>query len=563
MSLSTDQLKSLVLGKGQTPEATFNELLEYSKNSNIPLEDVLIDKKLITDVELGQLTAQSLNLPFVELSKLDISDQTLATVPEEISKKRQVVVFGRDENGIRVATAGLDNSLLLEMLGKKTGAQLNVYYATTRDIKRTLAQYNVDLQKLFDKLQEEDDGRMITSVAHDPPVAKMVDTLIASAYNKEASDIHIEPTEKNVLVRFRIDGMLHDVVTLPKPLHSRLTNRIKVMSKLRTDEHLAAQDGKIRMDLPETQIDLRISILPIAEGEKVVMRLLPSEVGFDTLEDLGFRQEDLEKVKRAFSKPYGMLICTGPTGSGKTTTIYTILKYINKREVNVTTLEDPIEYRMKGTNQIQVNEKTNLTFANGLRSILRQDPNVIFVGEVRDNETAGIAVNAALTGHLVLTTLHTNNASTTLPRLFDMRVEPFLAASTVNIIIGQRLVRKICNRCKEPVTVRIEELSKTMPADIAKKMVQLAGNPLTFQAFQGKGCQICHNTGYHGRIGVYEVIEVTKALRALIANKQESQIIEEAARKEGMITMLEDGILKMLQGLTTVEEVLRVTKSGE
>jgi len=563
MSLSTEQLRELVLNKGTLKPEEFDAFLDYSQKNHQSLEEILISKKTLTDQEIGRATAQQLNLPYVELNKLDVPDEVITVIPEDVAKKRQIIAFARDDNGLRVATSNSENTLLLEMLSKKVGVQIFAYYATPSDINQALSFYNTNIQKLFDKLLEEDDGKMITTVAHDPPVAKMVDTLIDSAYKKKASDIHIEPLEKDLLVRFRIDGLLHDVLVLPKTIHSRIVNRVKVMSKLRTDEHLSAQDGKIRMELATTKIDLRVSILPIADGEKIVMSLLPSEIDFITLEDLGFRKNDLDKVVRAFSKPYGMIICTGPTGSGKTTTIYTILRYINVREQNITSIEDPIEYRMKGTNQIQVNEKTNLTFANGLRSILRQDPDCIFVGEIRDGETAGIAVNAALTGHLVLTTLHTNNASATLPRLFDMKIEPFLAASTVNLIIGQRLLRKICERCKQEQQLSLEELQKNLSPQIVEKIIKIAKNENPIKVYKGQGCRACHQTGYQGRVGVYEVLEVTKHLRSLIANKQESQILEDAAIKEGMTLMLDDGINKMLAGITTLEEVIRVTRTGD
>jgi general secretion pathway protein E len=347
------------------------------------------------------------------------------------------------------------------------------------------------------------------------------------------------------------------MLVLPVALHDQIITRIKVLSRLRTDEHLSPQDGKMRIKLDEEDLDIRVSIVPIAEGEKVVLRLLASHYRQFSLLDLGMNQKDLQKIENAFHKSYGMILSTGPTGSGKSTSIYSILKIINTRDKNITTIEDPIEYRLKGINQIQVNPKTNLTFASGLRSILRQDPNVIFVGEIRDSETAGIAVNAALTGHLVLSTLHTNDAATALPRLTDMKIEPFLVASTVNIIVAQRLVRKICEMCRSSQTMKREDLIKQLPEVIIEKHF---GMEESIRVYQGQGCKICHATGYVGRLGVFEILEVTKEIKKLITEKHDSDVIMRKAIEEGMTTMLDDGLDKVIRGLTTFEEVLRVTK---
>jgi type II secretory ATPase GspE/PulE/Tfp pilus assembly ATPase PilB-like protein len=379
------------------------------------------------------------------------------------------------------------------------------------------------------------------------------------AYQEQSSDVHVEPRENETLVRFRVDGMLQDVVRLQKNLHDRLVTRVKVLSGLRTDEHLSAQDGKMQLQLDEEKLDIRVSIIPITEGEKIVLRLLSQESRQYTLADLGMNESDLAKVRSAYSKSYGMVLSTGPTGSGKTTSIYSMLKAINTREKNITSIEDPVEYKIAGANQVQVNTKTNLTFANGLRSLLRQDPNVIFVGEIRDNETASIAVNAALTGHLVLSTLHTNDAATAIPRLSDMKVEPFLVASTVNIIIAQRLVRQICDSCREIEYVGVDELLKNIPEDVVRRNFDM-NNPQV-AVYKGRGCKICRNTGYLGRIGVFEVLEVTKKIRKMIVEKKDADEIARGAVEEGMKTMLDDGLEKVSRGLTTLEEILRVTKA--
>jgi type IV pilus assembly protein PilB len=329
------------------------------------------------------------------------------------------------------------------------------------------------------------------------------------------------------------------------------------LSRIRTDEHLGPQDGKMRLQLERENLDIRVSIVPVAEGEKVVLRLLSAKSRQYSLVDLGINPTDLIKINRALDRPYGMILSTGPTGSGKTTSIYAMLKILNTRDRNITTIEDPLEYRIAGVNQIQVNTRTNLTFASGLRSILRQDPNIIFVGEIRDNDAAAIAVNAALTGHLVLSTLHTNDAATSLPRLLDMEIEPFLVASTVNIVIGQRLVRQICHKCKKSYTLTSSELSKNLSPEVIKRHFK---NDKTITFYKGDGCKSCHFTGYSGRIGIFEVMEISRSIRDLISKRSDSSIIAAQAIKEGMSTMMDDGLSKCKLGLTTLEEILSVTK---
>lgn len=556
MLLPDEQLKDLLIQHGLIDEKRFAEVAEYALNSDASLSDSLIEKDIITDENLGILISDFIKIPFVSLSKITIPPEVFVIVPERIARKFKVIAFARDSSGIKLAMADPTNKALIDMLSRKTGMTIIPHLSTDRDITNTLRIYRKDLQKTFDSMITAEINR-VTSRVFDAPIAKIVDMLIQYAYSDKASDIHIEPAEHESLVRFRIDGILHDVLRFPKNLHDQITTRIKVLSRLRTDEHLSAQDGKMRMKMDEENLDIRVSIIPIVEGEKIVMRLLSSKFRQFSLVDLGMTETDLQKINRAMQKSYGMILSTGPTGSGKTTSIYAILKLLNKRERNITTIEDPVEYRIKGVNQIQVNPKTNLTFAAGLRSILRQDPNIIFVGEIRDDETAGIAVNAALTGHLVLSTLHTNDAATALPRFSDMKVEPFLVASTVNVIIGQRLVRKICEMCKTSLTIKIEELVKNIPLPIIKKNF---GDSAEIRAYQGAGCKICHTTGYNGRIGVFEVLEVSKAIRTLITEKKDSDIISQKAIEEGMTTMLDDGLQKVAKGHTTIEEVLRVTK---
>ena len=558
MILSDDQIKALVLKTGLTNEKSLQELVEFAKNSNVTLADALIEKDVVSDENLGILIADFLHIPFTVLSKLSIPEEVFHVVPEKVARKHKVVPFEKTHEGLKVATVDPRNTEVLQAISKKTGLKVIPYLTTERDIENILRIYKRDLQKSFEKLLQKELGITdISKVTDAAPIEKIVNLLVEFGYQDKVSDIHIEPEEKDSLVRFRIDGILHDVLYLPKNFHERVISRIKILSKLRTDEHLAPQDGKMRIKLDEENLDIRVSVLPIADGEKAVLRLLASHFRQFSLIDLGMSETDLKKVTNAYSKSYGMVLSTGPTGSGKTTSIYAILKILNTREKNITTIEDPVEYRIKGVNQINVNPKTDLTFANGLRSILPQDPNVVFVGEIRDSETAGIAVNAALTGHLVLSTLHTNDAATALPRLIDMKVEPFLVASTVNVIIAQRLIRKICDMCKMSYDIPRSDLTKNIPPTIVSNHF---GEHDNVRLYRGKGCKICHSTGYSGRLGVFEVLEVTKEIKALITAKNDSDIIEKKAIEEGMTTMLNDGLNKVAKGLTTIEEVLRVTK---
>ncbi len=385
-------------------------------------------------------------------------------------------------------------------------------------------------------------------------IINLVNSLIEYAYNARTSDIHIAPLEDKFVIRLRIDGVMHNVFVFPKQIQPEIISRIKVLAGLRTDEHQAAQDGRFKFVMPDNKIkfDIRVSIIPTFYEENAVLRLLAEQGQNFTLDNIGFSPRDKKIVEKAMSKPYGMILATGPTGSGKTTTLYTILHILNTPEVSIITIEDPIEYSLEGVDQIQVNNQTGLTFANGLRSILREDPNIIMVGEIRDEETAGIAVNAALTGHLLLSTIHTNDAATTLPRLLDMKVEPFLIASTVNIAIGQRLVRRICADCKtqkELTDTEVKSLKEAMPESFT-------GDNRIF--YYGKGCKSCNNSGYFGRVGIHEVLEVSEAVRQAITSHLSAAEIKKTAIREGMTTIMQDGFNKATEGITSIEEILRV-----
>ncbi len=555
MLIPDEELKILLSKSKTLDEKTVDRLITLAANSRISLQDVVVENSVISDEKLGALIAKSLDVPFIQLSKLTIPEEILAIIPERIARKYKVIAFEKDSSGVKIAMTDPTNTEIKEMISMKTSQKVAVYMATEKDINHSLQIYRKDLQLTIQSMLQEVSST--GSLAGDAPIARIVDLLITYAYRDKASDVHIEPEEDNLLIRFRIDSILQDVLYLNKQLHPRVVTRIKVLSNLATDEHLSAQDGKMRMQIDDENVDIRVSVIPIADGEKVVLRLLSSKFRPLSLADLGMNKKDLKKVSDAISNAYGMILSTGPTGSGKTTTIYSILKILNTREKNITTIEDPIEYRVKGINQIQLNNKTNLSFANGLRSILRQDPNIIFVGEIRDSETADIAVNAALTGHLVLSTLHTNDAATALPRLIDMKVESFLVASTVNIIIAQRLVRKICLFCKGREILKRAEIIQSIPEKILNKHF---GRKAKISVSKGMGCKACHLTGYTDRIGIFEVMEITDRIKRLIIEKKDSDIIKKEAVEEGMTTMLDDGLQKVIEGQTTVEEVLRVTK---
>lgn len=552
------------------PGSVLKKVYERSKEEKRDFYTELVAEGLIKDKNLGRITADILGLPFIELSEVTIDPKVLQTLPEDFARAQQVIVFDITDKEFRVATNRPHNPLLLEALKKKTDKQIKIYFASQEDISQALLLYKQDLEAFFKNLLKENINKAKSSKSKttdeekaEPPIIKIVDTLINYAHEKKASDIHIEPLDRSSLVRFRIDGMLHDIVSLPLEIHPRIVTRIKVLSKLRTDEHQAAQDGKIEWKVSknllghEEKIDLRVSVVPTTNDEKIVMRLLSEQSRRMSLEDLGLSDKDLEKVKEAYTKPHGMLLSTGPTGSGKTTTLYTLLKLLNTREVNISTIEDPVEYDIEGVTQIQVNPKTELTFAKGLRSIVRQDPDIILVGEIRDTETADIAVNAAMTGHLVLSTLHTNDAATAIPRFTDMKIEPFLIASTINVIIAQRLVRKIHLKCRASVDIDRKVLEKSFSKQV---LDEAFGNKQKIRVYKGQGCPVCDNTGYEGRIGLFEVMIVDDEIRQAIIEEKDSASIKKIAVKNGMTTMQRDGLEKVKEGVTSIEEILRVTK---
>ena len=561
MKILTDaQLQSLILNNDLANEKQMAEMVEQSQQEKQDLADVLVEKDILTEENLMKLVADAVKLPFVSLQNVSIPPEVLKILPEEFAKNHGIIVYDKNEKGIKIAVTDLDIKELLPFISQKANAKIAVALTTRKDVEHALLLYKSELQSVYTDIMDKlNEGRKKGNL-DDVPTTKIVDTLIQYAYESKASDIHIEPEEKTSLVRFRIDGVLHDVLQVPIQFHDQIVTRIKVLSKLRTDEHFSAQDGKLQVKENEEELDIRVSIVPIVAGEKVVMRLLSSHSQRFSLSDLGMNERDLTKVKNALNKPYGMILSTGPTGSGKTTTIYALLKIINTREKNIASIEDPVEYEVPGINQIQVNPKTNLTFADGLRALLRQDPDVIFVGEIRDKETADIATNSAMTGHIVPSTLHTNDAVTALPRLLDMDIEPFLVASTVNIVIAQRLVRQICQKCRYSVTMDRTQLAQSVDEPTIK---EIWGDEASMVLYKGKGCSVCRGTGYTGRIGIFEILEMDNTLKEMITAKVDAVALLKEARSKGMHTMFEDGLEKVQQGLTTLDEVLRVSKVNE
>lgn len=562
MVLSDTELAQILTDLKYLNPAKLQEAQEKATSEHAPLYSVLLENDYLNEGELGKVIAYHYQLPYVALGSTNVADELLHLIPKSVAERFQTIPFDMDENGLHIATAHPEATDLYAMLAKKAGVkQYQISYSPEPEILAALHLYKPGMAKLLAELV----GRSETT----PPINEIIDTLFEYASDFRASDIHIEPQKDHTTIRFRIDGVLHDQADLPKKFHEQLVTRLKVMARLRTDEHLSAQDGRIHMnDKNSGDLTVRISIVPVINGEKVVMRLLASHARQFSLTDLGMSPADLTKVRLGINRPFGMVLSTGPTGSGKTTTIYAILKILNTRDRNIATIEDPVEYVVDGVNQIQANAKTNLTFSAGLRSLLRQDPDILFVGEIRDEETADIAVNAAMTGHLVLSTMHTNDAVTTLPRLIDMHIEPFLAASTVNIIVGQRLVRRICTHCKTSVELmkttegwKGDPTESVLLGSLDKQLVQkYFGKKTDIRVYRGAGCNACHNTGYQGRFGIFEVLEITPKMAQLITAKADSQVLAAQALKDGMTTMTEDGLQKVIAGETTLSEIMRVTR---
>lgn len=489
MRIADPELKQLLVKSGLVKAEALEELMPKEGDSETLLSNVL-KKKLVSEKDLAKLYAKSLEMPFVELGDAKIPREILLKIPERIARKYQVVLFGIDEDQLQLAMADPEDFQAIDFITKQVGGKLKTYIATGADILGALDQYKGSISSEITQAIKDSSADAATEekvsakdLAEDAPIAKTVNVILEYAVKSRASDIHIEPRETIVQVRYRIDGVLRETMTLPKPILAAVVSRIKILANLKIDEHRVPQDGRFKFAIGQTQVALRVSTLPIMDGEKVVMRILDESARALTLEELGFNGHALETIVRNLHKPHGMTLVTGPTGSGKSTTLYSVLSMLNTSGVNISTIEDPVEYRVGGVNQTQVNPKAGMTFASGLRALLRQDPNIIMVGEIRDGETADLAVQAALTGHVVLSTLHTNNAATTLPRLLDMGIEPFLIASTVNTVIGQRLVRRLCQSCRlpyVPVGVELTNIKRDFQLDAAlKRFDQIKGTPET------------------------------------------------------------------------------------
>lgn len=576
----TTQFQQFLLEHGFLNPEKAKQLAEIAKQSKFSsIGDIvatLVAQKLMSEEDITKARAAYLNLPYIDLTKSSIPNAVLQLIPEESRNFYKIAPFELKENNIKVALTDPSNLQALEaleFLGQKQNLEIQLYVASPTSIavalggKKTLT--NVVGQALKDIQQKEETEKPVLTeqgdkpekaMLEDAPIIKIVDVILTNAIDANASDIHIEPSETDVRVRYRIDGILHTSLQLPKNVHPAIVSRIKILSNLKIDEQRLPQDGRFHIDSGKKSVDFRVSTLPLMYGEKIVMRLLDKTGKVPTLEQLGIRGRALKWVEENIKKPHGIFLITGPTGSGKSTTLYSLLSLLNGPTVNIITLEDPVEYFMEGVNQSQVNPDIGLTFASGLRSILRQDPNIIMVGEIRDEETAELAVHAALTGHLVFSTLHTNNSVGAIPRLINMGIEPFLLSASMNAIVAQRLVRKLCEDCKKET-----EVTSIAEKEIRKELIGVTEDYLegidtkNLKIFTAKGCDKCGNSGYKGRIGIYEVLPMFPEIQELIYSQSPAHKIYEETIKLGMITLKQDGVVKILRGETTLEEIIRVT----
>jgi len=586
MHIQTKQLKDFILDSGLISAADFEKAeKEFAEKGEGKTEEdlgkMLVSRGLITEDDLRRMQAYVLGIPFVNLKGKKIDFEVLSLIPEPIARNNNIVAFRKTENGLEIAMLDTNDLVAIDFVKKKVKLKILPRLTDNDSIKEVLLQYQKTLKAEFGDIikreseslknipegkgQEKETEGELKKLAEDLPVIRIIDSLLRHAIIQNASDIHIEPMEKEVLVRYRIDGILHDAMKLPKSASSSITARIKVLSKLKLDEKRLPQDGRFKVEVNNEKVSFRVSVLPTYFGGKTVMRLLKENISGFSLEGLGFHGEGLERIHAGTKLKTGMILTTGPTGSGKTTTLYTVLDILNTPDVNISTVEDPVEYQMPRINQTQVKPSIGFTFASGLRSLVRQDPDIIMVGEIRDEETASLAINAALTGHLVFSTLHTNSAAGAIPRLLDMEAEPFLMVSTISIIIAQRLVRKLCSaREKYFLTeAEIETLGESVNLEkvltilkeenIVDKSIEWKKIPF----YKAKKTTECED-GYSGRIGIHEVLKMSPTIKELIMKDSTTGQIEEQAKKEGMLTMIEDGIFKAVQGVTTIEEVLRV-----
>ena len=579
-------IEDILASEGKLTADKLSQVKLESINSGKPIEDVILEHKFATSDDIISARGKLLNIPFVDPTKKPVSAEVLNRLPEVVARRYTLIPFEYDAttNQLSVAMSDPLDLQVTEFVEKKSGTIVKPFISTKELITLAIQdQYSQNLttevtaalqeQGTVEAKEELKDLSTVEEVIKEAPVAKIVSTLLEYAMKGRASDVHIEPLEEKTRVRYRIDGVLQERVVLPRKVHDALVSRIKILSALKIDEKRIPQDGRFSFKLGEAAVDLRISTLPTVHGEKIVMRLLPKAAAPPTLQELGLRGTALKVFEDNITRPHGIILITGPTGSGKTTTLFGALSKINSPRVNIVTLEDPVEYQIPGVNQVQINPQAGLTFASGLRSFLRQDPNIIMVGEIRDSETAALAIQAALTGHLVFSTLHTNSSAGALPRLLDMGVETFLLASSMSAVVAQRVARKICTHCRQ-------EYAPPQPVkdDIKRVLGSLANAPAVALSdeekvdltevegkkklilFRGKGCDECGDSGYKGREGIFEVLGVTDQIGRLILERAPSNQIEKTAIDQGMVTMKQDGYLKALEGITTIEEILRVAQ---
>lgn len=581
MNVRDEQLTEFLVDAGLVSPTDAAVAAKEARAKHHYIGNVLVSTSKITEDDLRRAEAYILGIPFVSLKGQKIDFEVLSLIPEPIARKNNIVAFKKTPTSLEVAMLDTDDLAAIEFVKKKVGLKILPRLTDQESIKAALIQYQKSLKAEFGDIiqkesvsvktmQESDDGDVsekdLKELAEDLPIVKIVDTLLNHAIIQGASDIHIEPMETQVVIRYRIDGILHDAMVLPKDVAPGITARIKVLSNLKLDEKRLPQDGRFKIESAEQRVSFRVSTLPTYFGEKTVMRLLRDSSSGFTLEGLGFHGAGLERIHSAMKQKVGMLLTTGPTGSGKTTTLYTMLDILNTPEVNISTIEDPIEYQMPRVNQTQVKSEIGLTFSNGLRTLMRQDPDIIMVGEIRDQETASLAINASLTGHLVLSTLHTNSAAGAMPRMIDMGVEPFLIVSTVNVIIAQRLVRKLCDSAKERYVLSGDELArlgKVLDLDrvlgvlLEENVIKKGQGWEDIAFYRPQKSPECED-GYRGRIGIHEVLKMSSAIKELVIKGSTAEAIEAQAKKEGMLTMVEDGLYKAAKGLTSVEEIFRV-----
>ncbi len=579
MSYFKDEIIKKAIKEGKLADSkTARKWGFEAKKKKMPLENYLLDSKLLSEDALFEAIADYFKLPYNDLKNQIVRKDILYIVPPGIAATYLTAPVDKTVDELKLATLDPTNLQIFEFIERKSGLPAKIYLTSPTGLENILKQYRSTLKAEIESIsaltggaeeKTEEDSEKLKKLAEDLPVVRIVDSILEHAIYENASDIHVEPSEQEVNIRYRVDGILRNVMNLPKTVHAGIVARIKILSNLKLDEHRLPQDGRFKISAKEYHYSIRVSILPTFDGEKIVLRLLPETTKPITLEALGFLPKPLEIVKKNIKRPHGIQLITGPTGSGKTTTLYAIMGILNTPKVNISTVEDPIEYKMPGINQSQVIPKIGFTFATGLRALLRQDPNIIMVGEIRDNETADIAINAAMTGHLVLSTLHTNDAVTSLPRLIDMGIPSFLVAYTCNMIVAQRLVRKVCKNCSKPYKLaseQIGELERLFNVEKIFKHLKKLGlikavdtlKNLTF--YKGEGCRNCGNEGYKGRLGLFEVLEVTPEVSNLIHGQATTDKLHEAAEKQDMITLAEDGFYKAIKGITSIEEVIRVTR---